>query len=132
MQEPFWTHLEALVKSSELVIERPRGSGHPRHPVIVYPLDYGYLKGTSGGDGADVDVWRGSLPAGRLDAVVCTVDLEKRDAEVKLLLGCTRAEQQVICAFHQSAWTAALLVERRPPAPVVVPDQATQSGTDTP
>ena len=112
MQESFWTHLEALVKSSQLVIERPRGSYHPRHPAIVYPLDYGYLKGTSGGDGGDIDVWRGSLPEGRLDAVVCTVDLEKRDAEVKLLLGCTRAEQQAICAFHP----AALLVERRPAA----------------
>jgi len=123
MHESFWTHLEALVKSAELVIERPRGSWHPRHPV-VYPLDYGYLQETSGGDGADIDVWRGSLPEGRLDAVVCTVDLEKRDVEVKLLLGCTRAEQQVICAFHP----AALLVERRPPAPVVAPDQASQIG----
>ena len=74
----------------------------------------------------------GSLPEGRLDAVVCTVDLEKRDAEVKLLLGCTRAEQQAIGVFHQSAWTAALLVERRPRAPVVAPDQATKSGTGTP
>jgi len=124
MQEAFWTHLEALVKSSELVIERPRGSCHPRHPRLVYPLDYGYLKGTSGSDGADIDVWRGSLPEGHLDAVVCTVDLEKRDAEVKLLLGCTRAEQQVICAFHCSAWSAALLVERRLPAATVAPDQA--------
>jgi inorganic pyrophosphatase len=119
MQESFWTHLEALVTSAELVIERPRGSVHPRHPAIVYPLDYGYLKGTSGSDGAAVDVWRGSLAAGHLEAVVCTVDLEKRDVEVKLLLGCTPAEKQVICAFHRSAWTAALLVERWPLSPAV-------------
>jgi inorganic pyrophosphatase len=119
MQESFWTHLETLVKSSEFVIERPRGSTHPRHPTIVYPLDYGYLKGTSGGDGAAIDVWRGSLSAGHLDAVVCTVDLKKRDAEVKLLLGCTPMEKQVICAFHRSAWTAALLVERWPATPGV-------------
>ena len=128
MQESFWTHLEALVKSSELVIERRRGSCHPRHPGLVYPLDYGYLKGTSGGDGADIDVWRGSLPEGRLNAVVCTVDLEKRDAEVKLLLGCTRAEQQAVGAFHP----AALLVERRPSAPGMAPDQAPRSGPGTP
>jgi inorganic pyrophosphatase len=119
MQASFWTHLETLVSSSEFMIERPRGSRHPRHPAIVYPLDYGYLKGTSGGDGAAIDVWRGSLSAGHLDAVVCTVDLEKRDAEVKLLLGCTPTEKQVICAFHRSAWTAALLVERWPSTPVV-------------
>ncbi len=115
MQELFWTHLEALVTSSEFVIERPRGSVHPRHPSIVYPLDYGYLQGTSGSDGAAIDVWRGSLSQGSLDAVVCTVDLAQRDAEVKLLLGCTPAEKQIICEFHQSAWTAALLVERQTP-----------------
>lgn len=114
MQESFWTHLEALVMSSELVIDRPRGSVHPRHPSIVYPLDYGYLQGTRGGDGDAIDVWRGSLAAGSLDAVVCTVDREKRDAEIKLLFGCTPAEKQVICAFHRSAWSAALVVERVP------------------
>ena len=128
MQEAFWTHLEALVTSSELVIDRPRGSAHPRHPSIVYPLDYGYLKGTSGGDGAAIDVWRGSLAKGHLDAVVCTVDLEKRDAEVKLLLGCTPAEKQVICEFHRSAWTAALLVERWPPSPTMPLEQAMEAG----
>lgn len=117
MQKSFWTHVETLVMSSELVIDRPRGSVHPRHPTIVYPLDYGYLKGTSGGDGAGIDVWRGSLVAGSLDAVVCTVDLEKRDAEVKLLLGCTPVEKEVICEFHQSPWTAAFLVERYPSSP---------------
>jgi inorganic pyrophosphatase len=114
MHTSFWTHLDTLVRSAELVIDRPRGSGHPRNPAVIYPLDYGYLQGTSGGDGAAVDVWRGSLAAGQLDAVVCTVDLEKRDVELKLLLGCTPTEKQIICAFHRSSWTAALLVERSP------------------
>jgi hypothetical protein len=40
------------------------------------------------------------------------VDLQKRDAEMKLLLGCTTAEKHAICNFHQSAFTAAILVER--------------------
>jgi inorganic pyrophosphatase len=67
------------------------------------PTELLFCKGTSSSDGAAIDVWRGSLPAGHLDAVVCTVDLEKRDAELKLLLGCTRTEKQVICSFHQNA-----------------------------
>ena len=58
-----------------------------------------------------IDVWRGSLPEGRLDAVVCTVDVRKRDAEIKLLLGCTAAEKHAICNFHP----AAMLVERSTP-----------------
>jgi inorganic pyrophosphatase len=115
MHASFWTHLDTLISSSELVIDRPRGFAHPHAPSIVYPLDYGYLQGTSSSDGEGIDVWRGSLPQGHLDAVVCTVDVQKRDAEIKLLLGCTTTEKHVICDFHQSAVTAALLVERHAP-----------------
>ena len=112
MEESFWTHLDTLIRSSELVIDRPKGFSRPQAPSVAYPLDYGYLQGTSNSDGEGIDVWRGSLPEGRLDAVVCTVDVQKRDAEMKLLLGCTAAEKHAICNFHQSAFTAAMLVER--------------------
>ena len=112
MEEAFWTYLEALICSSELVIDRPKGFSRPHAPAVVYPLDYGYLQGTSSSDGEGIDVWRGSLPEGHLDAVVCTVDVRKRDAEIKLLLGCTAAEKRTICNFHQSAFTAAILIER--------------------
>ena len=112
MQESFWSNLESLIASSELVIDRPRGSVHPRHPSVTYPVDYGFLKGTSGGDGEGIDVWRGSLPDGRLDAIVCTVDSEKRDSEVKLLLGCSPAEKQVILDFLNLGCMAAVLIER--------------------
>ena len=112
MPEAFWTRLDTLIQASALVIDRPKGSAHPRHPTVIYPLDYGYLQGTSGGDGAGIDVWCGSLPDARLDAVVCTVDLDKRDAEIKLLLGCTATEKQAICDFHTGASAAVLLIER--------------------
>ena len=52
----FWTQLDALVQTSELVIDRPKGSPHPRASSVVYPLDYGYLSNTSGGDGNEIDV----------------------------------------------------------------------------
>lgn len=87
MDDTFWNALDTLVATSEIVIDRPRGSAHPRYPRIIYPLDYGYLSGTSGGDGNEIDIWRGSLSEDRLDAVVCTADPHKRDAEVKLLIG---------------------------------------------
>ena len=112
MYESFWTYLDTLIRASELVIDRPKGFSRPHAPSGVYPLDYGYLQGTSSSDGEGIDVWRGSLPEGHLDAVVCTVDVQKRDAEIKLLLGCTAAEKHAVCNFHQSAFTAAMLVER--------------------
>ena len=108
----FWRTLEALVASCPLTIDRPKGSRHPRDPTVVYPYDYGYLEHTQAGDGQGIDVWVGSLPDKTITAVVCTVDLAKRDAEIKILLGCTPQETQTIVAFHSGSSAAALLLER--------------------
>lgn len=104
--------MDDLLVSTRVQIDRQAGSRHPRISEIVYPMDYGFLENTSGGDGHEIDVWRGSLPDATLDAVVCTVDLHKRDAEVKLLLGCTRDEKDTILSFHSDGSMAAILVER--------------------
>jgi len=86
----FWTLLDELVATSEVVIDRPRGSAHPRFPENIYPYDYGYLEGTISSDGQGIDVWLGSGDTQQLTAVLISADLRKRDAELKLLLGCTR------------------------------------------
>jgi inorganic pyrophosphatase len=108
----FWTRLDQLVATSRIVIDRPKGTAHPRFPDMIYPVDYGYLDGTTMVDGGGIDVWRGTSSAARPDAVVCTVDLLKRDAEIKILLGCTEAERQAILRFHTGDATGALLVRR--------------------
>ncbi len=109
----FWNQLDALIDTSDLTIDRPKGSLHPRRPSIVYPLDYGYLSNTSGGDGDEIDVWRESRPDDVLDAVICTTDLHKRDTEVKLLIGCSLEERQIICEFHETHGMGVILIERR-------------------
>ncbi len=38
-------------------IDRPMGSRHPRHPEMVYPVNYGYADGYTGGDGQPQDVY---------------------------------------------------------------------------
>lgn len=111
----FWDYLARLVATSELVIDRPRGSAHPRYPDMVYPLDYGYLAGTTASDGGGIDVWVGSAEPRTITAIVCTVDLLKRDTEIKILLGCTPDEQQTILAFHTSEHTQGWLVPAPPP-----------------
>lgn len=113
MESSFWKYLDALVAGSELVIDRPTGSRHPRVFSVIYPLDYGYLAGTSGGDGNEIDVWRGSLPDDRLDAIVCTSDLGKRDTEIKLMIGCTDEEKRIVCRFHESNSMGAMLIRRQ-------------------
>jgi inorganic pyrophosphatase len=99
----FWEYLDRLVADTRLVIDRPRGSHHPRYPSIVYPVDYGYLEGTTTVDGAGLDVWAGTLPQKNLTALVLTVDLHKRDVEIKLLLGCTGAERRQSSNFIMMA-----------------------------
>jgi inorganic pyrophosphatase len=108
----FWRALDTLVAGSELRIDRPRGSAHPRYPDTLYPLDYGELVGTRSGDGDPIDVWVGSLPERRVSAVVVTLDLGKRDSEIKLLIGCTSDEARIILAFQRGGLQSAVLVER--------------------
>ncbi len=115
MENSFWSKLDQLVAEHELVIDRPAGSRHPRCPEMVYPLDYGYLDGTQAADGDGIDVWVGSLSKQAVTAVVCTVDMLKRDTEVKLLLGCTPQEAQTILDFHNddSDWQSAIILTAR-------------------
>ena len=109
----FWSALDRLVDASQIVIDRPKGSAHPRFTQYVYPLDYGYLEGTSSMDGEGIDLWLGSDPARRLTGLLCTVDLIKRDSEIKLLLGCTEEEIQTVLAFHsQHELMRGMLVRR--------------------
>ena len=109
----FWKALDTLVGSSRLVIDRPKGSRHPVFPEIVYPVDYGYLENTTSMDGHGIDVWRGTKPSGKFDAIICTVDLMKRDSEIKLLSGCTVEEKKIIIEFHnQGELMKGLFVER--------------------
>jgi inorganic pyrophosphatase len=112
--DTYWRGLEALLAAHPLRLDRPRGSAHPRYPALIYPLDYGYLEGTRAADGGGIDVWVGTLPKPMLTGVICTVDMEKRDVEVKLLLGCTLEEARELRAFHTGGQQAALLVLRNP------------------
>ena len=98
-ESEFWRAMEHLIADSEIVIERLKGSRHLEHPLIVYPLDYGCLKGTSSSDGEEIDLFLGTDPARRLTGAFVTVDLEKRDCEIKLLIGCTGDEIRTVDHF---------------------------------
>jgi len=112
MDYGFWERLDDLVAGSRVVIDRPKGAAHPRYPEFIYPMDYGYLEGTQAMDGGGIDVWRGNLPEARVTAVVCSVDSVKRDTEVKILLGCTPEEADVILRTHNGQFQAAILIPR--------------------
>lgn len=57
-----YTLRKALVKSYlgktvNIKIDRPIGSLHPKHPSIIYPINYGYIPNVLGGDGEELDVY---------------------------------------------------------------------------
>ena len=111
--DAFWHALDELVVTSEIVIDRPKGARHPRYPDMVYPVDYGYLQGTTSMDGGGIDIWRGSDTRGQIDAIICIIDLLKRDSEIKILMGCTDDEKRVIYRFHnESEHMKGILINR--------------------
>lgn len=109
----FWQSLDLLLESNEIIIDRPKHSRHPRYPECIYPLDYGYLKGTMSTDGCGVDVWVGSEIDIGINAIVCIADVVKQEVGIKVLLGCTPDEQEEILAFHNRyAGMRGLLIRR--------------------
>ncbi|WP_138373590.1 MULTISPECIES: inorganic pyrophosphatase [Oscillospiraceae] len=109
----FWNLLDELVHSSDIVIDRPKGSAHPRYPEQIYEADYGYLKGTASMDGGGIDVWVGTGEK-KVDAVICTVDIVKKDSEIKVLIGCTEEEKETIYKMHNRTSNMKGLLIRRP------------------
>ena len=109
----FWCALDELVATSEIVIDRPGGTAHPRYPDYIYPLDYGYLKNTASMDGGGIDVWLGSAGDRHVNGVICTVDLMKRDSEIKVLIDCTPQEQKTALESHnETRFMKGILIRR--------------------
>ena len=110
--DEFWKALDELVSNSQIVIDRPKGTAHPKYPDVIYRVDYGYLKDTASMDGAGIDVWVGTGEK-KGDAIMCTVDLLKRDSEIKILIGCTEEEKKIVYETHNdSKYMKGILIRR--------------------
>ncbi|MDE5782284.1 MAG: inorganic pyrophosphatase [Lachnospiraceae bacterium] len=109
----FWRALDELVEQSKIVIDRPKGTAHPRFPNFIYKIDYGYLENTSSMDGAGIDVWVGTKENKEIDAIMCIVDLMKKDSEIKILIGCTEEEKEIIYKTHnETQYMKGILIRR--------------------
>lgn len=108
----FWLEMTELAPANSIIIDRAKDSSHPRYPEVIYPLDYGYLENTTASDRGGIDVWIGSLkPTAHLKSgelltgILCTFDKLKRDAEIKLLIRCTKEDVEIIRNFHNEMHT---------------------------
>ncbi len=109
----FWGYVDELIAKSEIVVDRPKDTPHPDFDNMMYPLDYGYLAGTTSSDGAGIDIWLGASGNRDVQGVICTVDLLKHDSEIKILLGCTEAEMRTIAQFiNNGKHIGGLLIRR--------------------
>jgi inorganic pyrophosphatase len=110
--EDFWKAIDELVNSSEIVIDRPKGSAHLKYPDFIYRVDYGYLKDTTSMDGGGIDVWVGSADK-KIDAIICIVDLMKKDSEIKILIGCTEEEKMEVYRTHnETQYMKGIMIRR--------------------
>jgi len=44
-------------RTVEVTVDRPLGSRHPEHPDMIYPVNYGFVKGILSGDGEEQDAY---------------------------------------------------------------------------
>lgn len=44
-------------KSYTVLVDRPMGTCHPKHPELSYPVNYGYIPGILAPDGEDQDAY---------------------------------------------------------------------------
>ena len=44
-------------RTVNVIVDRPLGTCHPKHPDIVYPVNYGYVPGVIAPDGEEQDAY---------------------------------------------------------------------------
>lgn len=111
--EEFWKTVDTLTKSN-IVIDRKKGSSHPNYPNMIYTTNYGYIINTLSPDGEGIDVFVGSNKNKVCDALICIVDLKKRESEIKLLIGCNNKEKEDIYnLLNQSPYMKAIIITRQ-------------------
>ena len=88
-------------RTVDIVIDRPRGSTHPRSPDMVYPVNYGYVPGTMAPDGHPIDVY------------VLGVDHPLMQCSVKVIAAIRRRDdvEDKIVAAVSGEWNRASIEE---------------------
>ena len=109
----FWQKLDTLYLSSDLIMDKPKGTAHHVYHNLIYPVDYGHLKSSNDDIDESIGLYRGSGTQRIINTIVVCVDIRKKDIEVKLLMGCTPQEEETILTFlNQTDFQKTILVRR--------------------
>lgn len=90
-------------------VDRPLGSVHPKHPNIIYPVNYGYIPGTESGDGEEIDVYLLGVdrPVEEYTCRIIGIVYRENDVEDKLIAA------PVGMQFHQAELAAAVAFQEK-------------------
>lgn len=108
----FWKNLDKIVRDHHILIDRPKGTQHPRYPDFIYPLDYGFLEGTKSADGMEMDIWIGTGEDKKITGVMVIADMDKRDSEMKILYACTEPELELLYKINNELGVNAVMLLR--------------------
>ena len=88
-----------------VTVDRPLGSTHPKHPDLIYSVNYGYIEGIVGGDGEwqDAYILGVDVPVSEFLGEVIAIIHRTNDCEDKLVVvpeGVTFTADEIIRATH--------------------------------
>lgn len=94
-----------LGKKVRIEMDRPIGSPHPKHPDIIYPINYGYIPGVFGGDGEELDVYLLGIdkPVKEYTANIIAIVHRHNDVEDKLVAapeGMVFSKEEIEISVH--------------------------------
>ena len=111
-EQDFWNTLDRLIREHGFEIDRPKGTAHPRFPDLIYPIDYGFIPGTTASDGQGTDLFHGTANDNTIQGIICTLDDVKKDSEIKVLFECSEDEIQTALSMLSHPPMHRILVRR--------------------
>ena len=98
-------YLALIGKKMTVTMDRPIGAEHPKHPGIIYPINYGYIDGLLGGDGEEQDVYvlDTDFPLEKCEATIIAVVHRFDDDECKWVAsynGTNHPAEEIAKAIH--------------------------------
>jgi inorganic pyrophosphatase len=108
----YWDCLKAIIAENEIIIDRKKNTCHPKYKDMIYPVDYGYISGTTSMDGNGIEIFVGTERKSEIQGIACVVDMKKQDSEIKILYKCSEDDvNEIIHFLNISDYMKAFLVK---------------------
>lgn len=105
--------VETLLLSSRLNLTKKRGEMHSKFKNLIYPTDYGHLSDTRSSSEEGVSVYAGSGDRNHITALVIAADILTKELDVKMLIGCTDEETDMVLRFlNQTDYQKTVLIRK--------------------